>query len=56
MDKEHKCLVCGEEAKRVRVTQFSGTHYFCLEHAKEEEDFHMSDTSYAFWEELEQDE
>jgi hypothetical protein len=38
-------------ARWVRHTQFSGSHYFCNEHAKLETDFNALD-SYKFWEEL----
>lgn len=43
-----KCFECEKEAKWVRVTQFSGEHFFCKKHAKAEEDFKQAD-SYFFW-------
>lgn len=46
---------CGKPATWVRHTQFSGSHPFCTDHAKQEEDFGKSDTSYFFWKELSAD-
>lgn len=43
-----KCLMCDKRAVWFRATQFAGTHPFCEEHAKKEEDFGMDD-SYTFW-------
>ena len=48
---EETCIVCKKPAKWVRSTQFSGDHYYCAEHAQQEEDFGKSD-SYAFWYEV----
>lgn len=53
MDKE-KCLDCDKPAVFVRCTQFSGSHPFCEEHAKEESDF-GEDDSYKFWYKIEKD-
>jgi hypothetical protein len=46
---------CGKPATWVRHTQFAGSHPFCAEHAKMEEDFGQSDSSYFFWKELSPD-
>lgn len=43
-----KCMICGKKSVWFRATQFAGTHPFCDEHAKAEEDFGMDD-SYTFW-------
>jgi len=42
------CLDCEEPAVWIRHTQFAGSHPFCDKHAKEEEDFGVSD-SYEVW-------
>lgn len=44
-----RCGDCGEKAKWVRVTQFSGEHPFCKKCAKQEDDFKESDPSYFYW-------
>lgn len=44
-----KCFDCNKEAIWVRYTQFSGDHYFCDKHARQESDFADED-SYKFWE------
>jgi len=47
-----KCQICGKKPGWVRHTQFSGDHYFCAQHAKNEEDFGDSDPSYFVWKQL----
>ena len=47
-----KCLVCGEEAKWERITQFAGIHPYCDELAKQEDDFSDEWDSYSFWDEV----
>ena len=42
---------CGKQATWVRHTQFAGTHPFCTECAKKEDDF-GEESSYVVWEEL----
>ena len=49
---EGVCCECGEPATWVRHTQFASSHFFCTQHARAEEDFGRSDSSYFFWEEL----
>lgn len=44
-----KCLMCEKPAKWLRVTQFSGEHPFCKEHAKLENDFKVTKSSYFYW-------
>lgn len=44
-----KCIVCGEEAEWERITQFSGIHPYCDEHARMQEDFMKMDRSQFFW-------
>lgn len=44
-----KCIVCGEEAEWERITQFSGIHPYCDEHARMQEDFMEMDRGYFFW-------
>ena len=46
------CLKCGEPTTWVRYTQFSGTHPYCTNCAKKEEDFPEGDSSYSYWEEV----
>ncbi len=46
---ESMCGDCEKPATWERVTQFSGVHKFCSEHAKEQEDFGESNPSYFFW-------
>lgn len=46
------CAYCNLTAEWIRKTQFSGVHYFCPQHAKEEEDFGKEDKSYFFWERI----
>jgi hypothetical protein len=43
------CDDCGQPAVFVRYTQFSGDHYFCEKHAKEESNFGQEDPSYFTW-------
>lgn len=43
-----ECLKCKNEATWIRHTQFAGSHPFCKEHAKKEEDFGECD-SYTCW-------
>lgn len=43
------CGLCTKKAKWIRVSQFSGKHTFCKEHAKEQEDYKGSDSSYFYW-------
>jgi hypothetical protein len=45
-----RCLECSEPAVWVRRTQFSGSHYYCELHAKQQDDFGTSEDSY--WKEL----
>ena len=54
-DNGPKCEIpaCNKKPSWVRSTQFSGSHYFCAEHAQKEEDFGESDPSYFFWRQLE---
>lgn len=44
-----QCDECGQPAKWVRATQFSGNHYFCEEHAHQEKNFGAEDPSYFVW-------
>lgn len=48
-----KCSLCDSPANWVRVTQFSGSHYYCEYHAEEEPDFHEEDDSYHYWSKVE---
>ena len=43
-----KCGDCAKPAVWVRRTQFSGDHYFCDEHGREQEDFGKDDPSYVW--------
>jgi hypothetical protein len=47
-----RCMECRKLARWVRVTQFSGNHHFCDEHAKKEANFGKEDPSYFFWRKL----
>jgi hypothetical protein len=47
-----ECLYCENKALWLRVTQFAGTHPFCDEHAKRENDFGQDGGSYFYWEKL----
>ena len=47
--KREKCFECDSEAEWVRCTQFSGDHYYCDKHAREESDFGIDDGSYQYW-------
>lgn len=49
MSQEDFCLICKKPTKWLRFTQFAGTHPFCEEHAKAEEDFGKDGGSYYFW-------
>ena len=49
MSEELICGVCAKKAKWMRVTQFSGKHLYCKEHAKLQDDYKDSDPSYFFW-------
>lgn len=56
--KVEKCFECDEPATWVRHTQFAGDHYYCDEHAHEEEDFGKKfgkDTD-DYWGKVEDDE
>ncbi|MBI2053369.1 MAG: 3'-5' exoribonuclease [Candidatus Sungbacteria bacterium] len=46
------CMECGGAARYVRHTQFTGNHYFCVAHARQEDNFMQEDPSYYWWEEL----
>lgn len=46
---------CGEPATWVRHAQFSRSHPFCTDHAKQEDDFGKSNPPYFFWKELSAD-
>lgn len=48
----YMCRECNEEATWVERTQFSGDHYFCDKHAREQNNFGQEDFSYFYWEEL----
>lgn len=48
MEDKLVCFECAKKAKWVRHTQFAGDHYYCKKHAKEQEDFKISD-SYKYW-------
>ena len=48
----HLCDDCSHTATWVRMTQFSGDHYFCGEHALKQPDFGKEDPSYFFWQEV----
>ena len=48
-DGEKECI---ELATWMRHTQFAGNHPYCTTHAKEEENFGKSDSSYFYWAEL----
>ena len=54
--KEGRCSDCGKPAKWVRRTQFSGSHFFCDECARQQKNFGQEDDSYFFWEKLDADE
>ena len=43
------CNECSKPAEFVRRTQFAGNHYFCADHAKQEEDFGTKGESFR-WE------
>lgn len=45
---------CDKPASYIRHTQFSGSHPFCEEHAKEQKRFLKND-NYEFWEILKAD-
>jgi hypothetical protein len=47
-----KCFECDKPAEWVRYTQFAGNHYFCEEHARQEEDFKGTSPSYYDWEKI----
>jgi hypothetical protein len=42
------CDECDQLAAWVRRTQLAGNHYFCVAHARREEDFGQDDPSYFF--------
>ena len=46
------CEKCGNTAEWIRKTQFTGEHYFCLQHAEAEENFMQEDPSSFVWVEL----
>lgn len=47
---EMKCIECGEPAKYVRSTQFSGEHPYCEECVRSEDDFDLNkQSSYYYW-------
>ncbi len=52
MTEDNLCCTCDKPATWVRHTQFSGSHQFCTEHAKQEEDFGQFDSTYFFWDEV----
>lgn len=52
MSEDNLYCECGKPATWVRHTQFAGSHPFCAEHAKQEDNFGKSDPSYFFWKEL----
>jgi hypothetical protein len=54
-DEDNLYCECGKPATWVRKTQFAGTHPYCTEYAKRENDFGRSDSSYFFWKELSPD-
>lgn len=51
LNDENLYCECGKPATWVRRTQFAGSHPFCTEHAKQEEDFGTG-SSYSFWKEI----
>jgi len=42
-------MTCSAPSTWVRCVQFSGDHYFCDEHAKQEDNFGKTDSSHFFW-------
>ena len=50
-----KCIECNNPAVFARYTQFSGTHYYCKEHAEQETDFMQDQMGYSYWGEVDDD-
>ena len=47
-------MKCREPATYARHTQFSGRFFYCEPHAKEQADFGQEDSSYFFWDKLDE--